>query len=100
LTYVLGESQLGGRMAVVSTYRLTDAGGRRKLERLVKVSLHEMAHVLGLGHCWQPQCLMRSPRNVAQLDELPMAFCDTCQYEIARRVRNLVREIRSTPDRH
>jgi archaemetzincin len=99
LTYVLGESQLGGRMAVVSTYRLTGAGAQRKLERLVKISLHEMAHVLGLGHCWQPQCLMRSPRNVAQVDELPLAFCDTCRYEIGRRVRNLFHQIQSPPDR-
>lgn len=98
LTYVLGESQLGGRMAVVSTYRLTGAGAQRKLERLVKISLHEMAHVLGLGHCWQPQCVMRSPRNVAQVDELPLAFCDTCRYEIGRRVGNLVREVQRAPE--
>lgn len=99
LTYVLGESQLGGRMAVVSTYRLTGAGAQRKLERMVKISLHEMAHVLGLGHCWQPQCLMRSPRNVAQVDELPLAFCDTCRFEIGRRVGNLFLQIRSARDR-
>jgi archaemetzincin len=100
LTYVLGESQLGGRMAVVSTFRLTGAGGQRKFERLVKVSLHEIAHVLGLGHCWQPQCLMRSPRNVDQIDELPLDFCDTCRYEIGRRVRGLLREVRADLDRH
>lgn len=100
LTYVLGESQLGGRMAVVSTYRLTGVGHRIKLERLVKISLHEMAHVLGLGHCWQPQCLMRSPRNVDQIDELPLDFCDTCRYEIGRRVHGLLQEVRAAFDGH
>jgi archaemetzincin len=94
LTYVLGESQLGGRVAVVSGYRLTGDGLQRMLNRLIKVSLHEMAHVLGLGHCFQPRCLMRSPRNVSQLDDLPLRFCKTCRYEITRRVGSLAETMR------
>ncbi len=93
LTYVLGESQLGGRMALVSFYRLTGGGVQRMLDRLIKVSLHEMAHVLGLSHCFQPQCLMRSPRNVSQLDDLPIQFCETCRYEISRRVVGLTETV-------
>jgi len=96
LTYVFGESQLGGRVALVSTYRLTGLGPDTTLERLVKVSMHEMGHVLGLGHCFEPVCLMRSPRNIEQIDEAPSAFCDTCRYEITRRVRQLERLVQGS----
>lgn len=98
LTYVFGESQLGGRVALVSTYRLTGLGPGTTLERLVKVSLHEMGHVLGLGHCFEPVCLMRSPRNIEQIDEAPSMFCETCRYEIARRVRQLERLVQAACD--
>jgi archaemetzincin len=86
LTYVYGESQLGGRVAVVSFYRLTTAGQEVALARLSKLSLHEVGHVLGLGHCWEHSCLMRSIRNIEQLDMLEMAFCESCSYELGRRV--------------
>ena len=86
LTYVYGESQLGGRVAVISFYRLTTAGRHLTLERLSKLSLHEVGHVLGLGHCWEHSCLMRSIRNIEQLDKLDMRFCDACGYELSRRV--------------
>jgi archaemetzincin len=89
LTYVYGESQLGGRVAVVSFYRLTTAGRETALERLSKLSLHEVGHVLGLGHCWEYSCLMRSIRNIDQLDKLEMAFCESCTYELGRRVHQL-----------
>ena len=89
LTYVYGESQLGGRVAVVSFYRLTTAGREMTLARLSKLSLHEVGHVLGLGHCWEHSCLMRSIRNIEQLDMLDLAFCEGCSYELSRRVGQL-----------
>jgi len=89
LTYVYGESQLGGRVAVVSFYHLTTAGREMTLMRLSKLSLHEVGHVLGIGHCWEHSCLMRSIRNIDQLDELEMRFCESCGYELARRIRQL-----------
>ena len=89
LTYVYGESQLGGRVAVVSFYRLTTAGREMTLERLSKLSLHEVGHVLGLGHCWEHSCLMRSIRNIDQLDGLDLDFCESCSYELNRRIRQM-----------
>jgi archaemetzincin len=90
LTYVFGESQLGGRIALVSLYRLSAEGEEQALNRLTKVSLHEIGHILGLGHCWKPHCLMRSPRNIEYLDEMELDFCESCAFEITRRVHQLV----------
>jgi archaemetzincin len=76
-------------VAVVSFYRLTTAGREMTLARLSKLSLHEVGHVLGLGHCWEHSCLMRSIRNIEQLDILDLAFCEGCSYELGRRVGRL-----------
>lgn len=90
LTYVLGESQLGGRAAVMSLHRLSEgAGGGRAprhlmLERAAKVGLHEIAHVLGLEHCRTAGCLMRFSAGLATLDRLKMGFCPACQRDLIR----------------
>ncbi|MBU1275748.1 MAG: peptidase M54 [Proteobacteria bacterium] len=90
LTYVLGESQLGGRAAVMSLHRLSDGegGGRTTrhlmLERAAKVGLHEIAHVLGLEHCRAAGCLMKFSAGPAGLDRLRMGFCPVCQRELTR----------------
>jgi predicted Zn-dependent protease len=44
---------------------------------------------MGLGHCWEQGCLMRSIRNIDQLDGLNMIFCDSCSYELNRRIRRM-----------
>lgn len=90
LTYVLGESQLGGRAAVMSLHRLSEGegGGRAPrhlmLERAAKVGLHEIAHVLGLEHCRTAGCLMRFSAGLASLDRLNLGFCLACRRELMR----------------
>lgn len=84
-SYVLGEAQVGGRAAVVSLFRLGRGGDGRPVEpsrvyeRLAKVSLHEIAHVLGLRHCRDPQCLMQFSPGAEHIDELAMGFCEQCE---------------------
>jgi archaemetzincin len=89
LTYVYGESQLGGRAAVISLHRLVNMDRQLTYERAAKVGLHEVGHLLGLEHCWEAACLMRFSKQLLQLDQLPMVFCPACQYEIARRLTHL-----------
>lgn len=89
LTFVFGESQLGGSTALVSINRLQGNGTDLAYERAAKISLHEVGHILGLEHCWELRCLMHFSRDVAQLDSLPLSFCETCQYESNRRLRDL-----------
>jgi archaemetzincin len=56
LTYVFGEAQLGGRVAVASTARLHEDLGlhdeRRFTERVVKESVHEIGHAFRRAASW------------------------------------------------
>ena len=85
LTHVFGEAQMGGRAAVVSIHRLRqkEEGSRIPLdtfyERAVKVALHELAHTFDLVHCSQSECIMRFSSGPADLDALPLFFCEYCE---------------------
>jgi archaemetzincin len=85
LTYVFGEAQLNGRVAVVSSYRLDDE--RYGLpqnqpllqERLVKEAVHELGHTFGLVHCHNQDCVMHSSSGVEEIDLKSSAFCESCR---------------------
>jgi archaemetzincin len=84
LTYVFGEAQLQGRVAVVSLHRLRpEAYGlprdpRLVLERLEKESLHELGHTFGLVHCVDGGCVMHVSTYVEEIDLKPASFCASC----------------------
>ncbi|MCL4501265.1 MAG: peptidase M54 [Deltaproteobacteria bacterium] len=84
-TFVFGEAQLDGRAAIISIFRPSGgAGGSLPskavfLGRLLKLSLHELGHSFGVGHCQQPGCLMGFSANLEKLDLKPLAFCQYCQ---------------------
>lgn len=84
LTYLFGEAQLGGRCAIVSLHRLREEfyGLPRNpnllRERLVKESVHELGHVLGLRHCLDWRCVMASTHDVERLDLKGEEYCPAC----------------------
>lgn len=84
LTFVYGESQLGGKTALISLHRIQGNDSDLTCERAAKISIHEVGHIFGLEHCWEVRCLMHFTRNLEQLDALPLGFCNTCMYEITR----------------
>jgi len=92
LTYVYGEAEVGGKAAVVSTFRLsknedgTPTTRERYYERLAKVALHEVAHTFSLYHCDEPSCLMRFSPKLANLDQIRLAFCDRCDFVLRENV--------------
>ncbi len=94
LTYVYGESQLGGRAAVVSMNRLVhDQSQEQTFVRIAKICIHEVGHIFGLEHCWESGCLMRFSKQLEQLDQLPLHFCSACEYEVVRRRKRLLSRI-------
>lgn len=92
LTFVYGEAQLDGRVAVVSLHRLrAEAYGLAADEelcyrRLYKEAAHELGHVRGLLHCTDPSCVMRPSSYVEQVDSKTQEFCDVCLARLERPV--------------
>jgi archaemetzincin len=85
---IFGLGQLGGRVCVVSTYRLGKGVGGHDLPRarLVKVLNHEMGHTFGLEHCTTAHCLMEDAQgSMSTVDAEPGGLCAVCR----KRVRSL-----------
>jgi archaemetzincin len=89
LTFVFGEAQLNGAAAVISLFRPRgDADGTNPplaviLNRLIKLSIHELGHTFGLGHCREGGCLMGFSANLEKLDQKNLALCHYCQVLLA-----------------
>ncbi|HTY58455.1 MAG TPA: archaemetzincin family Zn-dependent metalloprotease [Bacteroidota bacterium] len=91
LTYVFGEAEVGGNVAVVSSYRLAPEryglppDNRLLAERLVKEVIHELGHVFSLIHCSMQACVMHSSSYVEDIDLKERSFCRDCSAELAKR---------------
>jgi archaemetzincin len=89
LTFVFGEAQLKGKVAVVSTRRLDDVfyglpPNRDLFEsRLLRESVHELGHTFGLIHCPDYQCVMHSSTSVEEIDLKGSDLCSECRAKIA-----------------
>jgi archaemetzincin len=92
LSFVYGESQLGGKAALVSLHRLSADDAEVTYQRIAKISLHEVGHLLGIRHCWKTTCLMKHSSDLEPLDSLSMYFCSACDFEIKRRLKSLINQ--------
>jgi archaemetzincin len=94
LTYVFGEAELNGDVAVVSYHRLRNelyglSEDRQLLrERLIKESLHELGHVAGLVHCQTQECVMHASTYVEDIDLKSAEFCSPCRHLLETRQIN------------
>lgn len=92
LTFVFGEAQLDGRVAVVSSYRLqNERYGLPKDKnlfhnRLVKESVHELGHTLGLIHCYNHDCALHPSTYVEEIDLKSARCCHSCQEKIFKKM--------------
>jgi archaemetzincin len=84
LSFVYGQAQLNGRVAVVSIARLHQefygmhANRALTVERAAKESLHELGHTFGLTHCSEQSCLMSIATGIVQLDAKGDNLCHDC----------------------
>ncbi len=84
LSFVYGQAQLNGPIAVLSLSRLRQEfygltpNRPLFLLRVRKEALHEVGHCFGLTHCGDPLCTMRLSTNLQQLDQKQADFCDDC----------------------
>lgn len=85
LTYVFGEAQLDGKVAVVSSHRLRDEfyglvpNSDLLHLRLVKEAVHELGHAFGLLHCRNYLCVMHSSTGVEEIDIKTESLCAECR---------------------
>jgi len=84
LTFVLGQAQLRGSVAVMSTARLSqqfyglEENTGLLLQRALKEAIHELGHTFGLTHCPDRQCVMTLSNTVQQIDEKGEEYCESC----------------------
>lgn len=92
LTYVFGEAQLGGKISIVSTFRLSELAyglpENKKLteERLLKEAVHELGHNFGLLHCENYLCVMHPSTSVEEVDIKTASFCSRCLEKLSKEV--------------
>lgn len=78
LNFVFGLSQLGGRYAIVSSYRLFDKREDLFFERVFKEVNHELGHAFGLSHCKSYRCVMNFSNSLWDVDAKSRFFCEKC----------------------
>lgn len=85
LSYIFGEAQLHGNLAIVSTFRLHEelysGEVNRDLyeKRLHKEVLHELGHNFGLLHCKDWECVMHSSSIIEEVDLRGGFYCKKCK---------------------
>lgn len=80
---VFGLGYRPGPSCIVSTYRLKNTDQRRFIERLKKVSMHELGHSLGLDHCESEHCVMRDAvETIKTIDGVDSKLCEPCRRKL------------------
>lgn len=81
LNFIFGEADRKSGTALVSLARLGvgEGGDQRFRERLLKESIHELGHLLGLDHCPEQRCIMHYSNTIHDTDFKGPGFCRSCQ---------------------
>jgi len=90
LNFVFGEAAYPGKAALISLWRLRPefyhqlSNTEVFLERAVKEAVHEVGHMLGLGHCPHSLCVMHFSNSILDTDNKQSRFCARCAEVAAR----------------
>ena len=80
---VFGLGYRPGPSCIVSTYRLKNTDQGKFIERLKKVSIHELGHNMGLDHCESEHCVMRDAvETIKTIDRVDSNVCDQCRRKL------------------
>ncbi len=84
VTFVFGQAQLSGKVALVSLARLSQdfyglpGNNDLKIHRAWKEVAHELGHTFGLVHCRDRSCIMSLSTEILQIDLKSEDFCQGC----------------------
>ncbi len=87
LNFIFGQAKLG-RAALISTHRLAPTFYKDRIndklhqERIVKESVHEIGHMLGLQHCREGGCIMSPSGTIRDIDNKSTEFCHMCELQL------------------
>ena len=85
LSFVFGHAQLGGRVALVSLFRLRQESygfapdPELLFDRVRRECAHELGHTYGLRHCPDPHCCMSLSTSIEDVDAKTPEFCRGCR---------------------
>jgi archaemetzincin len=80
---IFGLGYRPGPSSVVSTFRIKHSDKLKFVERVKKISLHELGHNLGLEHCKSEFCLMRDAvETIKTIDQVKVSLCPSCKNKI------------------
>lgn len=90
LTFIFGQAQLNGRIALVSVARLRqEFYGAAPDPSLLRLRVgkeigHELGHSFGLTHCRDRACLMSLATSIQEVDLKSDSFCGSCKNLLPR----------------
>ncbi len=81
---IFGLGSVGGNACVVSSNRLhKNVSSKTFYKRLMRITCHEVGHVLGLRHCPEPNCLMNDANeSIKTIDNSTGDLCQDCWADI------------------
>jgi archaemetzincin len=90
--FVFGLASYENRVGVSSIFRLEDehldsSNFTKTLLRLIKVTTHEIGHMLSLHHCTHARCVMNGSNHLGETDATPARACSECQKKLLWNLR-------------
>ncbi len=80
---VFGYGYVGKPGSVVSTFRVQGPNQKLVIDRMQKISLHELGHNMGLPHCPNKNCFMRDAvESIKTVDKEGKTLCSDCKKKL------------------
>jgi archaemetzincin len=90
LNFVFGLADSRQKCAIISLARLQPefyglpSNPQLFKERALKEAIHELGHLLGLGHCPSPACVMFFSNSLGDTDRKGPSFCPECRRRLEK----------------
>ncbi len=88
LNFIFGQAKMKGRVSIVSICRLNPTFFHQPEDeemfekRITKETIHEVGHMLGLGHCDKKACVMSFSNTIGEVDKKTKFLCEMCKLQI------------------
>lgn len=81
---IFGLGYCPGASCIISTHRLVNADALLLKSRIMKVTVHEFGHNLGLPHCSNKGCVMSDAvETIKTVDYENLTLCNKCRNQIS-----------------